>query len=67
MIFEVEAPWMTNQDKEEVAKVLDWFSCSKGTYIGVFRSYKHPHLMLKYFTDKVVMKDIGYQLCSGLS
>lgn len=67
MFFKVEAPYMINKAKEVVVEVVDWFSYSQGTYIRVFRSYNNPNLMLKYVTEKVVMQEISYQLCSILS
>jgi len=67
MIFEVEGPCTIDRAKEYIAKFSYWFTSYQGTFVSVYGAYKPPWLMLKYVTDKVFMKEFGYQLCTRLS
>jgi len=65
MIFEVEAPCMSRETRKAVVEITDWFASPQGKYLKVFGSQMPPHLMLRYVTGKVVMKEVRYQLWTG--
>ena len=58
---------MTNQVKEALYDIADWFSRLDDTYIRFFNCHIIPHVMLRYVTKKVVLQEVPYQLKNGLS
>lgn len=56
--FEVDIPCMTNQVKEALRDIIDWFSTPEGTYIRCYGFQISPHLMSRYVTNNIVMQEV---------
>lgn len=67
MIYEIDPPYMTNQVKESMQDIVDWFTTPEGTYIRCFGCRVSPHFMPQYVTNKVVLQEVAYQLDKGFS
>ena len=66
LIFKTNPVGMTDQVKESLKDIVDWFATPEGAYIRCFICQTIPHLMPQYVTNKVVMQEVENQLDKGL-
>ena len=52
---------------ETLGKVAHWFPLAEYTFIRVFGSYKTPHAMPRYVTDKMLIQEVCFQMTSSFS
>ena len=52
---------------ETLGKVAHWFPLAEYTFIRVFGSYKAPHAMPRYVTDKILIQEVFFQKSSSFS
>lgn len=50
---------------ETITKVAHWFPNGEGTFIRVFGSYKTPHALPRFATNRVLMQEVCYQMTQG--
>jgi hypothetical protein len=53
---------MTDKAHAIVKRIGDWYLLEYGTYIRIYGATKAPHLLPKFFLDKLVLQDIAYQM-----
>ena len=52
---------------ETLGKVANWFPLTEYTFIRVFGSFKTPHAMPQFVTDKMLLQEFFYQMTSSFS
>ena len=50
---------------ENLKTVADWFIEEKFSYIRVFRCSILPHALPKFLPDRLVSREVAYQMISG--
>ena len=50
-----------------LGKVAHWFPLAEYTFIRFFGSYKAPHVMPRYVTDKILIHGVYFQMSSSFS
>ena len=50
---------------ETIVKVADWFPFAEGTFIRVLGSFKTPHALPWFVTDKLLLQEVCYQITSN--
>ena len=67
MIFNKKAPRVSEETNVYILPVARWFAKEKFTYIRVFGSYASPHVLPYYVPDKLLAKEIAYQLVNDVT
>lgn len=67
MIFNGKAPRVSKEASTDILSVARWFAEESFTYIRVFESYASPHVLPYYVPDKLLAREIAYQLVNGIS
>ena len=52
---------------QTTTRVAKWFPITHNTFIRVFRSFKAPHTLPEFITDKILLQEVCYQMTSGFS
>ena len=52
---------------ETLGQVAHWFPFTEYTFIRVFGTFKAPHALPRFITDKVLMQEVCFQMTSGFS
>ena len=52
---------------ETLVKVAHWFPFAECTFIRVFGSFKTPHALPRFVTDKMLLQEVCYQMTFGFS
>jgi hypothetical protein len=60
IFFELER-CMTEKTMQEIGEVGEWYLIDKGTYIGIFRTTKSPHMFPKFISNKMALQKVAYQ------
>lgn len=58
MIFKQDQPYMSQEAKEALHKIADWYASLGGTFIGMFGKEKPPHEISRFSMDKFVMQEV---------
>lgn len=67
VLFGEEPPCMLKRAMKTITKVVHWFPIWEGTFIRVLGSYKTPHALPRFATDRVLMQEVCYQMIQGFS
>ena len=68
IIFNEKTPRISKEASTDIFPIARWFAKKKFTYVRVFRSYSSPHFLPYYVPDKLLAREISYQLVvSGIS
>ena len=68
IIFNEKSPRISKEASTDILPVSRWFAEENFTYIRVFGSYSSPHFLPYYVPDKLLAREISYQiLVSGIS
>ena len=67
LLFGQDAPCMSWRAKETLVKVAHWFPFPGYTFIRVFGTYKAPHAMPRFVTDKMLIQEVCFQMSHGFS
>ena len=62
MIFNEKAPRVSKEANEDILPIARWFAEEKFTYIRVFGSSTFPHVLPYYVPDRLLAREIAYQL-----
>lgn len=65
IILKEGVPCISDQNKEVISDVENWFASTKATYIMLFSYQKPPHLLTKYVTNKVIMQELHTSFAKG--
>ena len=63
-IFDKPAPNISLQAEIDLTSIGRWFGEEKFTYVIVFDSHARPHVLPLYIPDKLLTREIAYQLTS---
>ena len=63
-IFDKAAPKISSQAEIDLTAIGRWFGEEKFTYVRVFGSHAKPHVLPLYAPDKLLAREIAYQLTS---
>jgi len=63
-IFNKPAPKISYQAGIDLTSIGRWFGEEKFTYIRIFGSQVEPHVLPLYIPDKLVVREIAYQIIS---
>lgn len=63
-IFDKSAPKISSQVEIDLTALANWFGEDKFTYIRVFGSLSRPHVLPLYIPDKLLAREITYQITS---
>jgi len=63
-IYNRDAPRFSQEAEIDIPLVARWFGEETFTYIRVFGSITSPHVLLLYFPDELMAREITYQTCS---
>lgn len=55
MIFEQDAPCMSQEVMHALLNIVDWYASPSGTFIRMFGADNPPDELLRFATDKLVM------------
>ena len=68
MIFNEKAPRVSKEASTNILIVARWFADEIFTYVRIFGSYASPHVLPYYVVDKLLTREIAYQLLvNGIS
>ena len=65
--FGQDTPCISWRAMEMLVKVAHWFPFSEYTFIRVFSSFKAPHALPEFVTDKMLLQEVCYQMNSSFS
>lgn len=57
---------MSKELVEELIDITDWYASPFGTFIWMYSAEKPPHVLLKIFMAKIIMKEVQYHISAGL-
>lgn len=63
-IYYRDAPRFSQEAEVDILPVARWFEEELFTYIRVFGSIASPHVLPFYVPDKLMAREIAYQICS---
>ena len=66
-LFGKDAPCMSKRAMQTITRVANWFPITHSTFIRVFGSFKAPHALPEFVTDKLLLQEVCYQMTSGFS
>ena len=52
---------------QTIIQLANWFTITHNTFIRVFGSFKEPHVLPKFVTDKLLLQKVCYQMMRGFS
>lgn len=58
---------MSQEAMEAILNIADWYALLGGTFIRVFGGEKPLHVLPRYATNKMAMKEVSYHFSIGLS
>jgi len=61
-IFDKPAPKISYQAGVELTSIGRWFGEEKFTYVRIFGSHANPHVLPLYIPDKLLAREIAYQI-----
>lgn len=64
VIFNKPAPKISSQAEINLKTIGRWFGEEKFTYVRIFGSHAKPHVLPLYIPDKLLAREIAYQLTS---
>ena len=64
-LFGQDAPCMSWRAMETLVKVAHWFPFAEYTFIRVFGSFRAPHAMPRFVTDRMLMQEVCFQMSSS--
>ena len=68
IIFNEKAPRVSKEASKYIFPIARWFAEEIFTYVIVFGSYASPHILPYYVPDKLLAREISYQLVvNGIS
>ena len=67
MIFNKRAPKVSEEENTNILPIARCFAEENFTYIRVFGSHASPHVLPYYVLDKLLAKEIAYQLVNGVT
>ena len=67
MIFNEKAPRVSKEASTYIISVARWFAEDNFTYVRVLGSYASPHVLPYYVPDKLLAREIAYQLVNGIT
>ena len=62
MIFNKKSPRVSEEASAGILSVARWFAEENFTYVRVFGSYDSPHILPYYVPEKLLAREISYQL-----
>ena len=63
-IFDKPAPKISSQAEIDLTAIGRWFGEEKFTYVRVFGSQNKPHVLPLYIPDKLLAREVAYQITS---
>ena len=63
-IFDKPAPKISSQVEIDLTAIRRWFGEEKFTYVRVFGSQAKPHVLPLYIPDKLLAREVAYQITS---
>ena len=68
IIFNEKATRISKEDSTNIFPIARWFAEESFTYVRFFGSYASPHILPYYVRDKLLAREIAYQLVvNGIS
>ena len=67
MIFNEKDPRVSKEASTDIISIVRWFTEEIFTHIRVFGSYASPHGLPYYVPNKLLAREIAYQLANGIT
>ena len=61
-VFNKPAPQLSNEASIDLTSTSSWFGEERLTYVRVFGSITDPHVLPLYIVDKLLAKEVAYQI-----
>lgn len=58
---------MSQEAKEAILDITDWYSSLRGTFIRIFGGEKTLHILPRYATENLVTQEVSYHISIGIS
>lgn len=66
MIFEQDPPYMLNIAMEALIDIVGCYNSLFGTFILMYNTEKPSHVLLKFATEKLIMKEVSFHISAEL-
>ena len=63
MLYNKDAPRFSSEAEVDIPPIARWFGEDFFTYVRVFGSSASPHVLPLYVPDKLIAREIAYQIC----